>query len=315
MRWLVTGASGFIGSNLVEALLERGEHVIGIDNFSTGRRQFLSKALDHPKFKLYERDLLEFSALNGLLGSVDWVVHLAANADVRDGWSHPRKDLEQNTLVTWNVLENMRLQGARRIAFSSTGSVYGEARQIPTPEDVAFPTQTSLYGASKLACEGLISAYCEGAGFQGVVFRFVSILGHRYTHGHVFDFVRNLGQDRSVLKILGDGTQRKSYLDVSDCVSAILKALEHSAKFEIYNLGTDEYIPLARSVDVITRRLGVRPQLNYTGGDRGWVGDNPFIFLDTKKIRGLGWKPEFSIERAVERTVDYLVDNPWVFKA
>jgi UDP-glucose 4-epimerase len=317
MKALVTGAAGFIGSSLVDRLLTAGHQVIGIDNFSTGNRRFLSEAQRSRRFRLVRADITRRPALEAVLDhTVDWVFHLAANADVRHGLEHPERDLRQNTEVTFNVLEAMRKKRVRRIVFSSTGSVYGEAKQIPTPEDCAFPAQTSLYGASKLAAEGLISAYAEGFGFQGLVFRFVSILGERYTHGHVFDFVRRLRRNPRELPILGNGKQRKSYLYVQDCIDAMLHAVERpaTAPFNVYNLGTAEYVTVNQSVDVICEELGVRPRRRYSGGDRGWVGDNPFIFLDCAKIRRTGWRPKVSIRDGVRRTVAYLSSNPWLFK-
>ena len=222
--------------------------------------------------------------------------HLAANADVRFGTDHPRKDLEQNTIATYNVLEAMRANGIKRIAFSSTGSVYGEATVFPTPENAPFPVQTSLYGTSKLAAEGLISSYCEGFGFQGYIFRFVSILGERYTHGHVFDFYQKLLADPSKLEVLGNGKQRKSYLYVQDCIDAILLAIERATdRVNIFNLGQDEYCEVNESIGWICERLRLKPRLEYTGGERGWIGDNPFIFLDCSRIRALGWTPKLSI--------------------
>jgi UDP-glucose 4-epimerase len=242
------------------------------------------------------------------------VYHLAANADVRFGLEHPRKDLEENTIATFNVLEAMRANKVMAIAFSSTGSVYGEAATIPTPEDAPFPIQTSLYGASKLACEGLIAAYAEGFGIRAYIFRFVSILGERYTHGHVFDFVRSLSKDPSKLHILGNGLQRKSYLYVGDCISAILTAIEKApGRVNIFNLGTEEFCQVKDSAGWIASRLGATPQMSYSGGDRGWVGDNPFIFLDTKRIRALGWKSTLSIRDGIVRTVEWLQENEWVF--
>src|SRR5215468_6856498 len=220
MRAFVTGGAGFIGSSLVDRLLADGHQVVAYDNFSTGQREFLSLAVGNPRFTLIEADLLDTRTLGASLRDVDVVFHLAANADVRFGTEHPRRDLEQNTIATFNVLEAMRANGIKTIAFASTGSIYGEATVIPTPEDAPFPVQTSLYGASKLAGEGLIAAYAEGFGMRGYIFRFVSILGQRYTHGHVFDFVRQLREDPSTLEILGDGLQRKSYLHVNDCVDA-----------------------------------------------------------------------------------------------
>ena len=206
---VITGCAGFIGSNLVDRLVGEGRFVIGVDNFSTGQRRFLEGASGNSNFRLVEIDLLELDALKAAFAGADEVYHLAANADVRFGAEHPRKDLEQNTIATYNVLEAMRANGIKKLAFSSTGSVYGEAKVIPTPEDAPFPVQTSLYGASKAASEGLISAYCEGFGFEACIFRFVSILGERYTHGHVFDFYKQLKIDPRTLKVLGNGLQRK----------------------------------------------------------------------------------------------------------
>ena len=313
MHFFITGAAGFIGSNLVDRLLQAGHFVIGYDNFSTGQARFLEQAQASPHFTLVPGDTLDLPALTQAMRGAEFVFHLAANADVRFGTEHPRKDLEQNTIATYNVLEAMRANGIRRVAFSSTGSVYGEAQVIPTPEDAPFPIQTSLYGASKLAGEGLIQAYCEGFGFQGYIFRFVSILGERYTHGHVFDFYKSLWQNPNELRVLGNGCQRKSYLYVQDCMDAIFFVLEKAQeKVNIYNLGTDEYCEVNASIGWIAKHLGLAPMLNYTGGERGWIGDNPFIFLDCQKIRRLGWEPKLSIREGVIRTVEYLQANPWV---
>ena len=312
---MVTGAAGFIGSNLVDRLLSDGHNVIGVDNFSTGQKQFLKSALLNKNFKFIKQDLLDLSGLKEVFAGVDAVFHLSANADVRFGADHPRRDLEQNTIATHNVLEAMRVNGVKKIAFSSTGSVYGEAQIIPTPEDSMFPIQTSLYGASKLACEGLIAAYCEAYGFQSWIFRFVSILGERYTHGHVYDFYHKLKLDPSTMKVLGDGRQRKSYLYVQDCISAVLLAFVMSdQKVNIFNLGVSSYIEVNDSIAWICEEMGVSPKLEYSGGERGWIGDNPFIFLDTTKIQSLGWNPKISIKDGVIKTIQYLRENEWVFE-
>lgn len=315
MRYFVTGGAGFIGSNLVDRLLQAGHFVTAYDNFSTGQEQFLEQALGSANFRLVRGDTLNTEALCRAMQGSEFVFHLAANADVRFGVEHPRKDLEQNTLATFNVLEAMRANGVRRIAFASTGSIYGEPEIFPTPETAPFPTQTSLYGASKLAGEGLIEAYCEGFGFQGYIFRFVSILGERYRHGHVFDFYRSLCRDPYTLRVLGNGRQRKSYLYVQDCLDAMLMAVEKAqAKVNIFNLGTDEYCEVNASIKWITGHLGLTPQLEYTGGERGWIGDSPFIFLDCRKIRALGWAPKVSIREGIIRTLEYLQANPWVLE-
>ena len=314
MRIFVTGCAGFIGSNLVDRLLSEGHEVIGYDNFSTGRKKFLENALTDRNFILHEADLLDSKKLNRCLEDVDLVFHLAANADVRFGLDHPKKDLENNTIATFNLLEAMRSVGCNQIAFSSTGSVYGEAEIIPTPENCPFPIQTSLYGASKLACEGLIQAYSEGYDFQAWIFRFVSILGERYTHGHVYDFYKKLKNDPSKLEVLGNGYQKKSYLYVHDCLDAISVAIKNPvSKSNLYNLGVNNICTVRDSIGWICDELKVEPELIFEDSDRGWIGDNPHIHLDTTKINSFKWQPKFSIEESVRRTVRYLHDNQWVF--
>ena len=316
MKTFVTGAAGFIGSNVVDRLLADGHEVVGYDNFSTGQEQFLEAARRCARFRLERGDLLDLPALRQAMAGAELVIHLAANADVRFGTDHPTKDMQQNTMATSNVLEAMRAVGIRRIAFASTGSVYGEATVIPTPEDAPFPIQTSLYGASKLAAEGLIAAYCEGFGFQGLIFRFVSILGERYTHGHVFDFYKQLREHPERLDVLGDGMQRKSYLYVQDCIDAIWLALEKTAgRVNVFNLGTDEYCQVRDSVGTICAHLKLTPEVRYGGGDRGWIGDNPFIFLECARIRALGWKPKLSIREGIVRTLEYLEQNQALLEA
>jgi UDP-glucose 4-epimerase len=317
----VTGAAGFIGSNLVDRLLADGHRVVGFDNFSTGQPKFVEDASHNANFRLAKGDTLDLPALTAAMKGCDFVFHLAANADVRFGLEHPRKDLDQNTIATFNVLEAMRANGIKGIAFSSTGSIYGEPDVFPTPETAAFPTQTSLYGAAKLAGEGLIEAYCEGYQFEGYIFRFVSILGERYTHGHVFDFYKQLVEHPNHLRILGDGTQRKSYLHVGDCLDAMLHVISRNTaadaphRVQIYNLGTNEYCQVTGSIEWICETLGLKPKLEFTGGKRGWIGDSPFIFLDTAKIRGTGWKPKLTIREGVVRTLQWLQANRWVLEA
>jgi len=318
----ITGAAGFIGSTFVDRLLADGVTVTGWDNFSTGQERFLAGALAQPAFRLLRGDNLDLPGLTAAMAGADFVFHFAANADIKDGWSHPRRDLEQNTIATFNVLEAMRANGVRRIAFSSTGSTYGEAKVIPTPEDAPFPLQTSLYAASKVAGETLLSSYAEGGQLdEAYIFRFVSVLGERYTHGHVFDFYRQLLDHPERLRILGDGKQRKSYLYVQDCVEAVLRvtgagtARDARHRTQVYNLGTPEYVQVKDSVGYLCAALGLNPELEFTGGDRGWIGDNPFIFLDTAKIQATGWKPKLTIEQGIVRTLRWLEANRWVYEA
>ena len=316
MKFLVTGAAGFIGSNLTDRLLGLGHSVVGYDNFSTGREEFLRDAKQHSKFHFVRGDVLDRDKLNDAIRGCDFVFHLAANADVRFGTDHPTRDLHQNTIATVNVLEAMRTSGVRRIAFTSTGSVYGEPDVFPTPENAPFPVQTSFYAASKLAGEASIQAYCEGFGFQGFILRNVSILGERYTHGHIYDFYRQLRAHPERLDVLGNGNQRKSYLYVQDCLDAILRIIEApTEKSVVYNLGTDEHCNVNDSIGWICEYLKIKPELVYGGGERGWVGDSPFIFLDCSKLRALGWKPKFTIRESVIRTVKFLDENQWVYEA
>jgi UDP-glucose 4-epimerase len=316
-RALVTGGAGFIGSNLAERLLEEGVEVVVYDNFSTGRRIFVERLEGSSRASVVEGDILDSARLSEAMQGCDIVFHLAANADVRHGLEHPQLDLHQNTVGTFNVLEAMRTVGIRRVVFGSTGSVYGEPEVFPTPEDCPFPRQTSLYGASKLAGESLLQAYCEGYDFSGVILRFVSIMGERYTHGHLFDFYRALLQDPACLHVLGDGHQRKSYLYVGDCIDAILQlvSVHHEPGSIVYNLGTDEVTDVDRSIAAVCRHLGLSPKILYGGGTRGWVGDSPLIHLECSRLRALGWRPKLSIDEAVHRTLCWFDENRWVFDA
>jgi UDP-glucose 4-epimerase len=313
MKAFVTGGAGFIASNLVDRLLAQGHEVVAYDNLSSGQLTFLESAQKQPAFRLVEADILDEARLGSAMAGCDTVFHLAANADVRFGAQHPRKDLDQNTIGTWCVLEAMRHNGVRRIAFSSTGSIYGEAKVVPTPEDAPFPVQTSLYGASKLAGEGLISAYCEAYGMRSWIFRFVSILGERYTHGHIFDFCMQLREHSSRLDVLGDGHQQKSYLYVQDCLDAMLIAIERSeGSVNVFNLGTDEVVEVNDSIDVIVNELQLSPRRQYSGGKRGWVGDSPLIHLDCARMRALGWQPRRTIRESIRLTLQWLQANDWV---
>jgi UDP-glucose 4-epimerase len=317
-RVCITGGAGFIGSNLADRLHADGVEVVIVDDFRTGRREFIADLLGEPTVTLHEGDVLDEALLRHAFEGCDWVFHLQANADVRYGLERPRQDLQQNTTATATVLEAMRATGVSRIAFSSTGSVYGEPEVFPTPEDAPFPVQTSLYGASKLAGEGMIGAYAHGFGFTGLIFRFVSILGERYTHGHVYDFYCALKRDPTRLRVLGDGRQEKSYLYVGDCVDAMLTAVaadgERTGAVATYNLGTDETVVVDDSIGIITRQMGVGPTLEHTGGERGWAGDSPLIHLDCRRIRAHGWTPTLTIRQSIIRTLEWFDANPYAWQ-
>jgi UDP-glucose 4-epimerase len=309
-RVAVTGGAGFIGSHLVDALVQAGARVTVIDNLCTGFREFVNRS---SLVRLVEGDLLDQALLDRELAGHDFVFHFAANADVREGLVHPRKDTEQNLLCTQNLLEAMRANRVGAIAFASSGAVYGDATLLPTPEDAPFPLQTSLYGASKIAAEGLMSAYAFGYGIRVFIYRFVSMLGPRYTHGHVFDFWRKLRHDPTRLEVLGDGHQKKSYLHVTDGITGILTGIERAevSPVHIFNLGHSDWLEVNASIAIICRELGVSPKLSYSGGDRGWVGDAPKVLLDASRLHALGWAPERSLEESVVETLRFLVANPY----
>lgn len=316
-RVCVTGGAGFIGSSLVDRLLADEVEVTILDDFRSGRREFVAGALRGSGARLVEGDVLDSAALDDAVSGCDLVFHLQANADVRRGLEHPRRDLEQNTLATAGLLEAMRDRGVARIVFASTGSVYGEPSVFPTPEDAPFPVQTSLYAASKLAGEGLVAAYAAGYGFVGVICRLVSILGERYTHGHLFDFYRALKRDPTQLRVLGNGRQEKSYLYVQDCIDGLLAAADchyDEPGAHIYNLGTEETIVVDDSIRILLDHLSLTPRIEYTGGARGWVGDSPLIRLDTTRIRALGWQPRMTIPAAIERTLRWFEVNDYAWR-
>ncbi len=314
MKCLVTGGAGFVGSTIVDRLILDGHSVIVYDNLSTGNLKFLDKNIK--KITLIKADLLDTKKLNDSMKGVDFVFHMAANADIKDNLANPTKCLEQNSIATSNVLEAMRANNVKNIAFASTGSVYGEPNVFPTPENYSFPIQTSMYAASKAYCEGLIQAYCTGYNFNGYIFRFVSLMGERYTHGCVFDFYKKLLENPKELHILGNGKQRKSYLYINDCVDAIFTAIKNSKeKITIVNLGTEEFIEVNRIVEIIINDLKLKNvKLIYSGGERGWVGDSPFILLDVKKMKSLGWKPTLTIEQSVLKTLGWLKENKWIYE-
>jgi len=318
-KYLVTGGAGFIGSHITEKLLSMGHYVTVFDNFSTGNLKFLSTSKENDKFTLINGDLLNSDLIEKSLKDIDVVYHMAANADIRFGFTNPRMDIEQNTLATFNLLEAMRKNSAKRIVFASSAAALGEPDLFPTPEKCSIPVQTSLYGASKMACEGMISSYCEGYGFEGYVFRFVSLLGPRYPHGHVFDFVKQLISNPDKLTVLGDGLQKKSYMHIDDCLDAIFlvaekkrTAINTQHNYQVYHLGNPDYIQVSESAKIIIDQMGLAAKIEFTGGRQGWIGDNPFVFLDVAKMQSEGWYPKNNIENSVRQTVDWLVKNPWI---
>ena len=310
-RAFVTGGAGFIGSHIVDRLAQIARHVTIYDNFSAGQELFISQHTGNPNVRVVRADVLDGERLKEEMANCDFVFHLQANADVRGGAQRPRVDLEQNTIGTWNVLEAMRSNNVKHIVFASSATVYGEPSMFPTPESYA-PLQTSLYGASKLAGEAMIQAYSEYYGITCYIFRFVSWIGERYSHGVVFDFMKKLRDNSGTLEILGNGKQRKSYLDVIDGVAGIFYAIEHAKERKnVFNLGHDEFMNVLDLADIVVEQLDLkRVQYVTTGGERGWVGDSPFVHLDTSKLKALGWRPQVPIERGIRSTVRYLQSHP-----
>ena len=305
---LVTGGAGFIGSHLVDRLIDRGDEVTIVDNFRTGRREFVNA-----EAKLINQDIGDHDLLHTYFEGVDDVYHLAANADVQSGWDDPKRDFEYNLGRTLDVAELSAVAGVENFIFSSTGSIYGEALTIPTSETYSIDHQTSLYGASKYSCESFLGAYAEAGKFKVSVLRFVSVLGPRYTHGHVYDFIQKLMLNPAKLEVLGDGNQTKSYMHVSDCVEALMDLRGPSA-FEVFNIGRAETLKVRRSIEIITEVLNVLPDIVYGEGSRGWIGDNPVILLDTNKANSFGWIPQIGIEDAIRDTANWIIQNQWVFK-
>jgi UDP-glucose 4-epimerase len=305
---LITGGAGFIGSNLALRLVqERGCRVTVYDNLRTGHMANLAAIADSPLYQMVKGDILDLPALQEAMKGVDTVFHLAANADVRGGQENRRIDLEQNTIGTWNVLEACRTAGVQRYFFASSATVYGEPEIFPTPETVPL-IQTSIYGASKLAGEAMAQAYSEYDNLQVIIFRFVSWTGPSYSHGVVRDFSAKLRATPDRLHILGDGSQRKSFLDVRDGIKGLLHAADHgTGRVQIYNVGHDEWLGVNEVAHTVVDALGMQGvTFEYAGGERGWKGDSPFVLLDTTRLKSLGWKPEISIQQSIRDTVKSL---------
>ncbi|MEM1671173.1 MAG: NAD-dependent epimerase/dehydratase family protein [Archaeoglobaceae archaeon] len=298
---LVTGGAGFIGSHLVDRLVEI-DRVVVLDNLSTGRREFVNDDAELHVVNLTEDDLTNF------LKGADEVWHLAANPDVRMGVDKPDDIYKNNVVATYRLLEAMRKANVRKIIFTSTSTVYGEAKQIPTPEE--HPTHPiSIYGASKLACEALIESYCHTFDFQAYIYRFANVIGKRSTHGVIYDFIKKLRDNPAELEILGNGEQNKSYIYIEDCISAMFVGLKAKGKVNIFNIGSEDQIKVRRIAEIVAEEMGLNPKFRFTGGDRGWKGDVPIMLLSIDKLKALGWKPKLGSEEAVRKTVRDLLDE------
>ncbi len=308
MHYLVTGGAGFIGSHIVDRLMENDQvnnQVTIYDNFSSGRREFISHHEGKEGFKVIEADTLDLPSLIKAMDGIDFVIHLASNPDVRHGTLNTDYDLQQGTIATYNVLDAMRQAGVRKIAFSSSQTVYGEQDGFAVPEDYGPMLPISLYGASKLACEGLISAYASSFDMQIWIFRFANIIGERATHGVIIDFIAKLKKDPKKMEILGDGTQSKSYLLVGECADAILFGIKGSDDMaNVFNLASSDWVDVTRIAEIVVEELGLKDtEFTYTGGKIGWKGDVPRMRLSVDKIAGLGWSSSHNSEAAVRHAV------------
>ena len=310
-RCFVTGGAGFIGSHMVEKLLADGNTVTAYDNLSSGRRKWIEHLDNNPHFTFIQADLLDLTSLKKAMASHDIIIHLGANTDIPIGKSNPRIDLENDIIATFNVLEAMRASDVQRIIFASSSTVFGETSVRPTPETIGPLLPLSLYGAGKLAGEGLISAYCHLFNMQAWIFRFSNVLGDRIGHGAIYDFIHKLRQNSEEMEILGDGNQEKNYFMVEDCIEGIFVAFHRSDKqCDVFNLSGESTIKVTDIAQIVVEEMGLRDvHFKYTGDDRGWPGDVPQVQFDTSKIRKLGWMSKYTAGEAVRITTRYLLDR------
>lgn len=311
MRALVTGGAGFIGSHLIDRLIERGDEVVVIDNLSSGNLQFIQGHLDSGKVTLVEGDITHYADVDLAMKGIECVFHLAANPDIRLGTRVTDTDLKQGTIATYNIVEAMRVHGVKTIAFASSSVVYGEDAPLPTPETHGPCMPISLYGASKQAGEGLISSFVGTFGIQAYIFRFANIIGTRGTHGVIFDFIHKLKKDPSRLEVLGNGLQEKSYMEVGDCADAILHVMSKTNEpLNLFNLGSHDTASVRRIAEIVVEATGCHDaSIEYTGGDRGWAGDIPRAMLGIEKMLSTGFDVRYNSEEAIRHTALALIEE------
>ena len=311
MKAFVTGGAGFIGSHLVDRLIEKGHNVTVFDNLSSGEIKYIQHHKEDKNFNFIESDLLELEDVKKSVKGHDVVFHIAANPFVRLGEKQTRLDLEQGPIATYNVLESMRINNIKKIVFSSSSVVYAETPPVDIPETYGPTLPISLYGAAKLGCEGLISSFCGTFGFQAWIYRFANVVGIRGTHGVIVDFIAKLRKNPKELEILGDGCQQKPYLHAKELAEGILYGFEHSnEQINLFNLGVDSNTTVKRIAEMVTEEMGLsNVKFNYTGGKRGWAGDVPRFQLATEKMRKLGWEAGLSSDDAVRKAIRETLDN------
>ena len=305
MRAFVTGGAGFIGSNLVDALIEKGHQVTVYDNLSSGKKEFISQHSGKREFEFIQGELSDIEKLKNVMRGCECIFHFASNPDIARSMVETDLDLREGTILTYNVLEAMRVNNVRRVLYSSGSGVYGDVGAIATPEDYGPLLPISMYGASKLACEAMISAFCHMFNMQAWIFRFANVVGGRQTHGVCLDFIRKLKKNPQQLEILGDGTQSKSYIHIKDCLEAMLFTMqEANEKVNVYNVATDDYIDVTSIANLVVEEMGLKNvQYKYTGGDRGWKGDVPQVRFDLNKLHKLGWRAHYTSSEAVRLSV------------
>jgi len=310
--YLITGSCGFIGSNLALRLLNSGARVIGVDRYHSRHDKILSELTINSNYKHYNIDLSNENSLDIISDDVDMIFHLAANADVRFSSVYPDKDLNDGIISTFNVLRWVKQKNIKNIAYASTAALYGDPSVIPTPETYPF-IQTSFYGASKLAGEALIQAHCSSYDANAWIFRFCSITGPKYSHGFIYNFYSSLKNNSDELYIHGGQNQRKTYLDIDDCIDAILIIINKTKEsVNIFNIGHPDICGLNDSLPIITNYLKINPKIIWSGNEIGWVGDSKISHLDLTKLINLGWSPKYSIPQTITRTLEWLEANKWI---
>ncbi len=303
MKAIVTGGAGFIGSHLADRLIDEGWEVIILDNLSSGRREFVNENAE-----LLVVDLARERS-HEIIREADIIFHLAANPDVKIGAEDTGILYENNILATYNLMEDVRKADVERVIFTSTSTVYGEAEVFPTPEE--HPTvPISVYGATKLACEAILASYARTFGLKVWIFRLANVIGRRSTHGVIYDFIKKLQNNPERLEILGDGNQKKSYIHVEDCIDAMIHAFRRANdRVNIFNIGNRDQITVKRIAEIVSREMNLSPEFIFTGGKRGWKGDVPVMLLSIKKLEDLGWKPKYTSEMAVKKSVRELLKD------
>lgn len=312
MKVFITGGAGFIGSHLCGRWLAEGHDVVAYDNLVLGRREYLEPFQANSKFRFVEADLVDLERVKIEMKGADLVMHMAANSDISQGAARTDVDMRNGTIATYNVLEAMRVTGVKKLIFASTSAIYGEASVKPTPESYGPLFPISFYGASKLACEAMVSAFSHNCEIQAWVYRFANIVGSHSTHGAIHDFVGRLLKNPERLEVLGNGTQRKSYLHVQDCIDGMLFGFKTANDlFQCYNLASRGVSNVRFIAEEVVRQIapvtGVQADLKFGEGDRGWVGDVPYTYLDGSRLESLGWRARLESDEAVREAIREII--------